>query len=185
MGKYSIIISPVIPDGDVSTEQSRLKILVDTSHPEPRVTSISVSSDAPDGITSKNFPEINLPAITQALAIRFLAQFAESQLELFGGESTTSSDVAESSPARTDTPSIRRTTPTKESTRDRAAELTRTTEDNNGRAYRKMPDTDELREKYRSIGTVTGLAKYYGVPRHTAQGWMGRLRKIDTVARYQ
>ena len=45
------------------------------------------------------------------------------------------------------------------------------------RVYRKMPPEAELLATFDRIGTVTGLAKHYGVPRHTAQGWIGRLRK--------
>jgi hypothetical protein len=47
------------------------------------------------------------------------------------------------------------------------------------RVYRRMPDAKELAAVYDRIGTVTGVAKHYDVPRHTAQGWMARLRKLD------
>jgi len=43
-----------------------------------------------------------------------------------------------------------------------------------GRAYRKMPD--DLVEVYSQSQSVTAVAEHYGVPRHTAQGWMNRLR---------
>ncbi|MFY1636164.1 hypothetical protein ACN27F_23300 [Solwaraspora sp. WMMB335] len=43
-----------------------------------------------------------------------------------------------------------------------------------GRIYRKMPN--DLAEVYAEQGTIVGVAKHYGVPRHTAQGWVGRLR---------
>jgi hypothetical protein len=42
------------------------------------------------------------------------------------------------------------------------------------RAYRKLPD--DLIETFEQIGSVTGLAAHYGVPRHTAQGWINRMR---------
>jgi hypothetical protein len=45
------------------------------------------------------------------------------------------------------------------------------------RAYRKMPDAAELMAAFAEVGSVTGLAERYGVPRHTAQGWIGRARK--------
>ena len=45
------------------------------------------------------------------------------------------------------------------------------------RSYRRMPGVAQLLADYERIGTVTGLAQHYGVPRHTAQGWMGRARK--------
>jgi hypothetical protein len=45
------------------------------------------------------------------------------------------------------------------------------------RAYRRMPAADEVLSAYQQVGTVRGLADYYGVPRHTVQGWARRLRR--------
>lgn len=45
------------------------------------------------------------------------------------------------------------------------------------RVYRRMPDVAALREAYERAGTITGVAEYFGVPRHTAQGWITRLRR--------
>lgn len=45
------------------------------------------------------------------------------------------------------------------------------------RSYRKMPPPAELLAVYRQTGTITALAEHFGVPRHTAQGWAGRLRR--------
>jgi hypothetical protein len=47
------------------------------------------------------------------------------------------------------------------------------------RAYRRMPD--DLATVYAESGSVTVVARHYGVPRHTAQGWVGRLRSQGTV----
>ncbi len=44
-----------------------------------------------------------------------------------------------------------------------------------GRAYRRMPD--DLAEVYDALQSVTQVAQHYDVPRHTAQGWMNRLRR--------
>lgn len=46
-----------------------------------------------------------------------------------------------------------------------------------GRAYRRMPPAGEVLKAYEEVGTVSGLAEYYGVPRHTVQGWARRLRR--------
>lgn len=43
------------------------------------------------------------------------------------------------------------------------------------RAYRRMPE--DLADRYQELSSITALATHYGVPRHTAQGWMNRLRK--------
>ncbi|GLY94107.1 hypothetical protein [Actinoplanes sp. NBRC 103695] len=43
-----------------------------------------------------------------------------------------------------------------------------------GRAYRVSPD--DLAAVFDEIGTAAGVAEHYQVPRHTAQGWIRRLR---------
>jgi hypothetical protein len=45
------------------------------------------------------------------------------------------------------------------------------------RAYRRMPDAGDVLAAYQQVGSVSGLADYYGVPRHTVQGWARRLRR--------
>ena len=43
------------------------------------------------------------------------------------------------------------------------------------RAYRRIPP--DLREAFARLGSVTEVAAHYDVPRHTAQGWINRLRR--------
>jgi hypothetical protein len=47
-----------------------------------------------------------------------------------------------------------------------------------GRAYRRMPEPDEVLAAYQEVGTVSGLADYFGVPLHTVKGWARRLRQM-------
>lgn len=44
------------------------------------------------------------------------------------------------------------------------------------RPYRRMPDPDTIMKAYRKVGTVTGLADRFEVPRHTVNHWARRLR---------
>jgi hypothetical protein len=44
------------------------------------------------------------------------------------------------------------------------------------RAYRRMPEPDEVMAAYQAAGTITGVAEHFGVPRHTVAGWARRLR---------
>jgi hypothetical protein len=46
------------------------------------------------------------------------------------------------------------------------------------RAYRRMPAPDDVLAAYRKVGTVSGLAEHFDVPRHTVQGWARRLRGL-------
>jgi hypothetical protein len=43
-----------------------------------------------------------------------------------------------------------------------------------GRAYRRAPD--DIAEVFAQAPSATALARHYGVPRHTVQGWLRRLR---------
>jgi hypothetical protein len=43
-----------------------------------------------------------------------------------------------------------------------------------GRAYRRMPD--DFATVYHQVGSAAAVADHYGVPRHTAHGWIRRLR---------
>lgn len=44
------------------------------------------------------------------------------------------------------------------------------------RAYRRMPDPDEVLNAYQQVGTVSGLADHFDVPKHTVHNWARRLR---------
>jgi hypothetical protein len=48
-----------------------------------------------------------------------------------------------------------------------------------GRAYRRMPD--DLATVYQRIGGASAVAEHYGVPRHTVQGWLRRLRSQGVI----
>jgi hypothetical protein len=47
---------------------------------------------------------------------------------------------------------------------------------NGERPYRRMPDPDAIMKAYRKVGTVSGLADRFEVPRHTVNHWARRLR---------
>jgi hypothetical protein len=49
------------------------------------------------------------------------------------------------------------------------------------RAYRRMPDPADVKATYLASRTITGVAEHYGVPTHTAQGWISRLRRKGVI----
>jgi hypothetical protein len=49
------------------------------------------------------------------------------------------------------------------------------------RVYRKMPD--DFAAVYRQAGGAAAIADHYGVPRYTAQGWIGRHKKQEAAAK--
>jgi hypothetical protein len=44
------------------------------------------------------------------------------------------------------------------------------------RAYRRVPEAEQVMDVYRQTGSITGVAEHFGVPRHTVAGWARRLR---------
>ena len=55
-----------------------------------------------------------------------------------------------------------------------AAARTGASRDGTGRAYRRTPA--DIVEVFTQAPSATALARHYGVPRHTVQGWLRRLR---------
>jgi len=55
-----------------------------------------------------------------------------------------------------------------------AAKKTARTAAGAGRAYRRMPE--DLAAVFNRVGGASAVADHYGVPRHTVQGWLRRLR---------
>jgi hypothetical protein len=41
-----------------------------------------------------------------------------------------------------------------------------------------MPEPEQVLAAYERVGTITGLANHFEVPRHTATGWARRLRSM-------
>lgn len=65
----------------------------------------------------------------------------------------------------------------------RRSARSRTSNDETGkeRVYRRMPPAEDVLRAYRQVGTISGLADYFSVPRHTVQGWARRLRSAGYV----
>lgn len=67
---------------------------------------------------------------------------------------------------------------TAEATRRHQQTATTSTKRSGARPYRRMPDPDEVMAAYQQVGTVSGLADHFGVPRYTVQNWAARLRTM-------
>lgn len=172
-------------DDDEAAGAVQLLIRVEASGGVHRIAEITMRSNGPAGLTVSSLPEIDLEAIGQALIGGAGASRASSSAV---GAGAATGVVGPSAPAggRVTT---RRRSDTQQSVDGSAdhgrlaavqpAEATRYQGTGSGRAYRRMPDAEEVRAVYEAAGTVTGVAEHYGVPRHTAKGWIGRLRKLN------
>ena len=68
-------------------------------------------------------------------------------------------------------------TPAGRPRRVRAARQAAAPVDRRERVYRRMPPAEEVMAAYQQVGSVSGLADHFNVPRHTVQGWARQLRK--------
>ncbi|MFC8387032.1 hypothetical protein [Nocardia sp. NPDC057272] len=169
MGSYTVVIFPdnANSKGD-SSDVPRLTIRVDAAEPDMRVVGIAIKTTAPGGLTSEEVLGVDIAAIVKAMACRFLP--AAYSAVVSTGSLSSALIRQQGQMALREASATRAVDPVP------APHIAQT---DKGRAYRKMPDIGELRATYERLGTVTAVAKHYGVPRHTAQGWMGRLRKLD------
>lgn len=88
--------------------------------------------------------------------------------------------AAEPEPRTTRTPASRRAGTARATAAGATAPVRKTAAPGGGaRAYRRMPQ--DLSVVARRAGTAAAVADHYGVPRHTAQGWLRRLR--DSAAK--
>lgn len=178
MSKYTVVIVPDSPDSALE-RHPRLTIYVDTGGSAPKVTGMAVSAPGPDGLTSANFPHIDLVAVVEAIASRVLPKKLSSESISFENSLSAPPDPEQTIPNSMHTASLVRPGEITSPGTAEPVETSGSTKPASGRMYRKMPDPHELRENLQRIGTVTGLANHYGVPRHTAQGWASRLRKLN------
>lgn len=168
MGSYTVVIVPdSAGDSSDSSDAPRITIRIDTTPTNARITGIAIRTTAPTGLTARNVPDVDISAIVTALAARFPPP----------GLRARSAEPSPAAPAQWPEQAVLGEVWT--ATGPRTAPPLRIAHDEAGRAYRRMPEISELRANYQTLGTVTAVAKHYGVPRHTAQGWIGRLRKLD------
>lgn len=184
MGVYTIAITPEAVDQTPMQVMIRAKIDADVS----RIIEIAIRSAEPGGLSQGAFPQIDLHAIAQVLLSG--AAVGQQEPAIAGGPETTPDGPGRPPLPLPDEEAVSvgsdRVTTRRRSLRRPAAggggPATTAPREGSGRAYRRMPDAEEVLAVYEKVGTVTGVAGHYGVPRHTAQGWMGRIRKASVSA---
>jgi hypothetical protein len=177
MSTYSVTIKP--DSGTPTMQAIQVVFRVDTGAHRPRIVEMRTHSSAPDGLIAAQVSAIDLQGVVDALQSG--VGFAANMSAVEGQHLRTTE--AELGSVRSDQELV------ENRSRDRidrsGAAVGSATAIRGGRAYRRMPDVDDLRAAYQRIGTVTGVAKHYDVPRHTAQGWLARLRKLQSTSGQQ
>jgi hypothetical protein len=202
MSGYTVTITPA---GDQSGPQTTIQ--VDTSSGAARVVELTVRAAGVDGLAPQQLPVIDLAGLIAAL-VPPTAHAITAETHTPAATAPAPAPEAEpTSQRRTRAPRGSRTeasraeapaAPRKRATKARATESagprkstsTRgrrrqaaeaAAEPGSGRAYRRMPDQDEVVAAWQQSGSVSALAQHFGVPRHTATGWLRRLRGLGVL----
>jgi hypothetical protein len=185
---YTITITPNDEEvGPLTT------IRVDTASGNARVTELTVRAAEGGGLSPQQLPVVNLEQLIAALVPPAPAAITATPSPTEPPPAHTeppAAEVSEESPvppapsARIGRPTrakrAERKAPAKKApsrTRRAKADTATAAQPTNGRrAYRRMPEAVDVLAAYREVGGTTALARHYGVPRHTATGWLRRLR---------
>ena len=159
VGTYTISVSPDDGTGVTTT----MSVSIDEAG--TRITELTVRSANGAGMLPQELPSIDLELLIRAIGI--------APTQAAAPTATTASRPRKRTGGRG-----RRSDSPQQAARPRRrggrASATADSSSLGGRAYRRMPD--DLAEVYDALQSVTELARHYDVPRHTAQGWMNRLR---------
>jgi hypothetical protein len=182
---YTITIAPTDDEAGAQTT-----IRVDTASGTTRITELTVRAVDGGGLSPQQLPSLNLDQLIAALAPPLTTAIAATP----AATETPSAPAGAPEPGVSQDPSAPVAAPSARASRPRAKKVARkgaqkaparsrqakvaaAEESSNGRrAYRRMPEPDEVLTAYREAGGTTALARYFGVPRHTATGWLRRLR---------
>lgn len=174
MARYVITITPDTADG-AGAASAQTTVRVDTSSGQTRITELTVRAADGGGLAPADLPAVDLDLLIRALAAPATSPALDStvvHLEPPAGEPTAGRRAGRKAAGRKAAKKTARKTVKKAARGRKAASGEREV-----RAYRRMPDPDEVLAAYAQTGSITGLAEHYGVPRHTANGWARRLRQ--------
>jgi hypothetical protein len=182
---YTITITP---NDDVGAQTT---IQVDTGSGSARITELTVRAADGGGMSAHQLSAVNLDALIAALSptapaspsvITAAAPTVQPHVvaEADAGVSEPASAPASGRARKSARKSAAKKAPSR--TRQAKAEKAATGATATGRrAYRRMPEASEVLDAYRQVGGTTALARHFGVPRHTATGWLRRLRSMGQL----
>jgi hypothetical protein len=179
MSRYVITISPD-NGGEAGGQAAHTTVRVDTSTGDTRITELTVRSGNGGGLAPTDVPVVDLDLLVRALTPRQALAATEARGATDARGLVPEASVAtEAAPAKAPARKAgrKKATPAKAAAK-KATRAKRAAPTGEGkRAYRRMPDPQQVLAAYRKVGTVAGLADHFGVPRHTATSWARRLRQ--------
>jgi hypothetical protein len=175
MSRY--VISITRDDGTATADTAHTTVRVDTSTGQTRITEVNIRSANSGGLAPDDLPPLDLELLVRALTVQTHPQALLTEPHVADEAALVATeDGAASRRGRGRRRAAGRTRG--RAAKKQAAKATRRRARAEGaRPYRRMPDAAEVLAAYEQVGTITGLAEHFGVPRHTATAWARRLRR--------
>jgi hypothetical protein len=173
MSGYTVTITP---SGGQAGPQTT--IYVDTTSGAARVTEITTKAADGNGLAPQQMPAIDLAGLVAALAPGAVSAI-ETGVEapaVTAGRATRGRRGRGAAKAA----KAAKAAPAKSAGRGRRRKAAGE-EPKAGRAYRRMPEQDQVVAAWRQSGSASAVAEHFGVPRHTATGWLRRLRTMGAI----
>jgi hypothetical protein len=167
---YTITITPDTSGAAVTT----VRVLLDGER--ARITDLAVRAGEGQGLSARALPSVDLDMLLRAVLPATAPGNSATRVELAPSRRRGRTRAGAASPSRGQ--NRRAATTPAEAAPTRSASR-RASDPESGRAYRRMPD--DLADVFARLGSVTRVAEHYAVPRHTAQGWVGRLRSSGVL----
>jgi hypothetical protein len=168
MSQYMVTIAPVT-GGAPSTVDPQMVALVEIVNGQSQIVELTMRAAEGSALVKGVLPVVDLDLLARAIT----APFSED------GDSEPSGEPVRRQPAHGSTRAGASRTPARAVSKP-AAPAKRAAKSGDldaPRVYRRMPDPVELQRAYEETGSIIGVAKRFDVPAHTAQGWIGRLRR--------
>ncbi|MEU8108498.1 hypothetical protein AB0C18_32800 [Nonomuraea muscovyensis] len=198
MKQYSVAITQETDEGSVLKAGPQMTVRIEVVDGQAHVVEMTMRAQAGADLTSGPFPSVDLECLARAFASEAASR---APVPVTAAQPTVSTPAAPQVPApevpapevpapQAAAPQPAVSQPVVPEPQDKEAERPHRSKRTvsrpktpvpGARAYRKMPDPDELQRVYGDVGSIAGVAKHYNVPAHTAQGWIGRLRKRGVV----
>jgi hypothetical protein len=160
MGQYIITIVPVADD-DFDGPVSQTTVRIETNNGRPAVTELIMRAPGGSGLINGELPYVDFETLLRAFV---------------------PAREGEPPPRERKTPKAASKKPATASRANRVRSTgAKVTHLPVGRAYRRAPGIEELEAAYAEAGSIAGVAEHFGVPVHTAQGWISRLRRKNAA----
>lgn len=184
MSQYIISIVPVVDEHFTGTP-AQATIRVEMSGGRATVRELIIRSPEDEGLVDSEIPEIDFGMLLRALTP--LAHRDDGTPPVITRIPVGTTDFTSGTASGTQATARRKATSRRRSgegvaaiTHDPAA-VAKLAHLQAGRAYRRAPAIDELERAYLEFGSIAGVAEHFGVPVHTAQGWVSRMRRRNTA----